>query len=97
MSKVNKEESVSEVLSEREQVKQNRFTKNAGRRAYNVIKELNRLQNCANKASYSYTSDQVAMMLEKIAAAYNALVTSFDNKLGDVAEGAQETPSKSIW
>jgi len=51
---------------DRKLVKEERFKKIAGRRVQEILNKLRLLGNCANRANYSYTEEQVKKIFNAI-------------------------------
>src|SRR5690349_12957580 len=54
------------------------FKSIAGRRANNILKQLDLLGNCANKNSYTYTPEQVSKIFDALSEKYDTVRAKFD-------------------
>lgn len=61
------------------------FKRIAEYRTKNVLKQISLLSNCANRASYDYTEEQVEKMFGYISEAYDTARAKFQPKAADAA------------
>lgn len=69
------------------EAKADNFVRIAERRAKNVLRQLNNLGNCSNKATYVYTPEQV----EKIFGAIKEKVSSTEKRFAPKEKAKDET------
>ncbi len=60
-------------------LKEERFKKVASRRVQEILNKLRLLRNCANKANYSYTEEQVNKVLSTIDTEWRKAKAVFNN------------------
>ena len=63
---------------ERETLKQDRFKRIASRRVQEILGKLRLLGNCANRANYSYTDEQVRKVVNAIDEEWKKVKSEFN-------------------
>ena len=61
--------------------KEERFKKVAGRRVHNILNQMRLLRNCANRANYSYTEEQVNKIFKALREEFNHTESEFKKKV----------------
>ncbi len=64
-----------------EETKRERFHRIASKRMQNIIKEMNRLSNCSNRATYDYTDEDVKKIVSALNDKFSEIKISFKTGL----------------